>query len=63
MEALKDQIKGLMNERSSMEDEISVCSARLEAARVGSKGALVDSEVGRACAGTPLLLKQPHASL
>ncbi len=45
MSNLKDQIKLLMNDRTKIEDEISLCSAKLEAAGVGLKGSLVDSEV------------------
>ena len=45
MADLKTQIKELMNQRASLEDEISECSQRLETAGVGLKDALVDREV------------------
>ena len=45
MTDLKEQIKTLMKQRQDMEDEISLCSTRLEAAGVGTAGPLVDNEV------------------
>ena len=44
-ESLKVQLKGLALQREDMEGDISLRSARLDAAGVGLHGSLVDSEV------------------
>jgi hypothetical protein len=43
-DAVKAQLKGLMEQRSALEAEIAQRSARLEAAGVGMQAPLVDGE-------------------
>lgn len=59
---LKEAIKKLMNERSSLEEEIELCSARLEAAGVGGSGPLVDREVSEDLTGS-VRWQHEHESL